>query len=158
MKVEIKFPSLTTNIRPMIRKLEDRNHASRAMITRSNIVKVVFLSVTLLLMRGSYAAEPWTPVPSSFFGMHINCNGYNGTSCGSFNWPTVPIGSLGKPSCSGWPYIEPSRGTYNWAALDQYVTLAQQHNVDFIYTIGGVPSWALSNQSFLRTVWLQRRY
>ena len=37
-------------------------------------------------------------MPSSFFGMHINCNGYNGTSCGSFNWPTVPIGALEKPS------------------------------------------------------------
>lgn len=111
---------------------------------RSFAVLVIGLS-TYPVCDSGYAASPSAfPVPSAFFGMHITCNGWNGTTCGPFNWPTVPIGSLGKPSCTGWHFIQQSRGTYNWSTLDQYVNLAQQKNVDLIYTFYGVPSWAVS--------------
>jgi hypothetical protein len=93
-------------------------------------------AVALCFTEGVYA--DWTPVPSSFFGMHIH---------NTSNYPTVPIGALGKGSCVTWPSVELSRGVYNWSAVDRYVNLAQQKGVDFMYSFDGVPSWAVSDRS-----------
>ena len=65
----------------------------------------------------------------------------------SANWPTVPIGALGKGSCVDWEYVEPSRGTYNWSTLDGYVNAAAANGVDIFYSNGGVPSWAITDHS-----------
>jgi Cellulase (glycosyl hydrolase family 5) len=78
------------------------------------------------------------PVPNSFFGM---------TLIDYANWPTVPIGALGKGTMTNWEYVEPSRGVYNWSNLDAWVASATQHGVDFFYSNDGVPEWAVADRS-----------
>lgn len=107
------------------------------MITR-RIAALGFAAVAVWFARSSEAADPWTPVPSSFFGMIVHRTS---------NSPSVSVGALGKGSCVNWSDIAVSRGVYNWSALDSYVKLAQQKGVDFIYTIDGVPRWAASDTS-----------
>jgi hypothetical protein len=79
---------------------------------------------------------PTGPVPREFFGMHV---------IDRKNWPTVPIGALGKGTTTSWTYIERSRGTYDWSNLDAWVDLAKQHGVDYFYSFDGFPQWATSD-------------
>ncbi len=64
------------------------------------------------------------------------------------HWPSVPFTSWRVwDSTVDWPRVETSRGVYNWSLLDQYVALAQQHNVQLIYVLGNTPQWAATNPS-----------
>jgi hypothetical protein len=81
-------------------------------------------------------AVPAVPVPPEFFGMHL---------IDRANWPTVPVGALGKGTFTSWTYLERSRGKYDWSNLDAWVTLAQQHGIDYFYTFDGFPRWATSD-------------
>ena len=100
----------------------------------------VALSAALVAGHNGHTAASTfnSPVPNSFFGMHIHRTS---------NYPTVPIGALGKGSCVDWEYVEPSRGTYNWSTLDGYVNAAAANGVDIFYSNGGVPSWAITDHS-----------
>jgi hypothetical protein len=62
------------------------------------------------------------------------------------HWPTVPIGDI-RGTSVGMPYLEQTRGTYNWATLDAYVASANAHNVPFHWAHQGVPPWAVTDQS-----------
>lgn len=46
-----------------------------------------------------------------------------------------------------WPYLETSRGVYNWSTLDGFAAAEKAHNVPMIYTFDGVPGWAISGSS-----------
>lgn len=72
-------------------------------------------------------------IPSTFFGMDL---------IGPRVWPAVIIGSLGKGAGTGWRYLEPARGVYNWYGTDLYVEAAERHGVDVLYTFYGTPQWA----------------
>lgn len=102
----------------------------------SHIITMMGITATAVLVAYSTEADPWTPVPSSFFGMHIHQ---------PTNFPNVPIGAIGKGSCVNWHYLQPARGVYNWSALDAYVSLAQKKGIDLMYTFDGIPSWAVSD-------------
>jgi hypothetical protein len=79
-------------------------------------------------------------IDPGFFGIHVT----NQTS-NSALWPTVPFGALRLWDVSmAWNDLEPSSGTYNWANLDEYLNLAQQHSVDVLYVFGHTPAWASS--------------
>lgn len=78
------------------------------------------------------------PVPSTYFGMHI---------LQSANWPTVPIGSLGKATGVVWPYIETSKGQYSWGRLDEFVDEANANGIGLMYSSEGVPPWAAADKS-----------
>src|SRR3954466_11740768 len=81
-------------------------------------------------------------VPSTFFGLHI-LHAVNGST----PWPTDQFGGLRLwDSGVDWHEIETSRGVYNWSNFDKWMSLAQQHNVDVVYTFGRVPSWANGGQ------------
>jgi len=67
------------------------------------------------------------PIPSSYFGMHIIELG---------DWPTVPIGTLGKVTGVVWPYVEQVKGQFNWTRLDQFVDLASAHGLTIMYSSG----------------------
>jgi len=78
------------------------------------------------------------PVPSTYFAMHI---------LQPTDWPTVSIGSLGKVTGVLWPYVEPTKGQYNWARLDQFVDVANANGVGLMYSSEGVPPWAAADPS-----------
>ncbi|MGB8802822.1 MAG: glycosyl hydrolase [Candidatus Acidiferrales bacterium] len=78
------------------------------------------------------------PIPSTYFGMHI---------IGPYDWPTVPIGSLGKVTGVEWAYVEATKGQFNWSRLDQFVDLANAHGIGLMYSNVGVPPWAAADQS-----------
>ena len=46
---------------------------------------------------------------------------------------------------TNWSMLEPSRGKYDWPALDRWLDAAKAHGVDVLYTFGGTPTWASSN-------------
>jgi hypothetical protein len=78
-------------------------------------------------------------VPATYFGMHVN----------SFQQHFAPVGFATVRSWDAtnfygqgpdWADTNPSRGVYNWAALDQY--LLQMQGKDIVYDLGRTPSWA----------------
>jgi hypothetical protein len=79
------------------------------------------------------------PIPASYFGMSI----FNQTG----PYPTVPIGALGKGDGTAWPFIEQSKGVYNWTNLDEYVNLAHSNGISFYWVNTGVPKWAVADTS-----------
>lgn len=44
-----------------------------------------------------------------------------------------------------WGDLETANGVYNWSTLNKFVSDAQAHGVDLIYTFVAVPQWASSN-------------
>jgi hypothetical protein len=93
------------------------------------------------LLAGSDVLEnpipvPKGPVPLEFFGMHL---------IERANWPTIPVGALGKGTFTSWTYLQRSRGNYNWSNLDAWVALAQAQGVDYFFVFDGFPRWATSD-------------
>lgn len=78
------------------------------------------------------------PIPGSYFGMHV---------MQPYDWPIAPIGSLGKVPGALWPYLEPTKGHYNWTQLDTFLNLAQAHGISLMYATDGVPPWAAADSS-----------
>ena len=88
-------------------------------------------------------------VPAAFFGQNIS---------DVSNYPSVPIGNMGKEIAAEWGYIEPDAPTgagcpgtvncthtYNWSQLDSFVSTANFHRVQFMWTYDQSPPWAVSN-------------
>jgi Glycosyl hydrolases family 39 len=105
-------------------------------------VKVLYLLFPMILLvccaSASLAQTPSGSVPSTFFGMHIE---------NVSDWPSVPIGALGKGAGVAWPYVEPSRGEFDWTRLDDYVDTASAHGIATFYSTAYVPEWAASDTS-----------
>ena len=94
--------------------------------------------VLLLTTVSAFAGE----IPSTFFGLHI-LHAVNGST----PWPSDQFGTLRLwDSGVDWHEINTSQGVYNWTNFDKWLTLAQQHNVEVVYTFGRVPNWANGNQ------------
>lgn len=90
--------------------------------------------VLVLTTVSAFAGE----IPSTFFGLHI-LHAVNGTT----PWPSDQFGTLRLwDSGVDWHEINTSQGTYNWTNFDKWMTLAQQHNLEVVYTFGRVPNWA----------------
>jgi hypothetical protein len=79
-----------------------------------------------------------TPVPVSFFGMHV---------LNAANTPTVSFGELGKAPSVGWCYIERTKGSFTWTYLDSRVQYAADHGHGFFYAHYCVPKWAAKDPS-----------
>lgn len=84
---------------------------------------------------------PNGPIPATFFGMSI------GIGAG---WPPLPFGAVGKGPTNTWPYMEPSKGQYNWSRLDNLVGQAQAHNLPIFFSTDYVPKWAALDKSSCR--------
>ena len=79
-------------------------------------------------------------VPSSFFGMN---NYIYGPTTWSEPWPSVPFSSARLwDTYTEWRYLQPTPTTWSWSNLDWWLNQAHTHNIDLIYTFGGVPQWA----------------
>jgi hypothetical protein len=88
-----------------------------------------------------------TPPATSHLGQTIPASLFGIQTQGVSDWPTVSFGVLGKGNGVAWPYLETSRGVYNWSTLDGYVTTAAAHGVQAMYSFAGVPGWAVAGAS-----------
>ena len=80
-------------------------------------------------------------IPSIYMGMQMN----SGTISRQ-PWPSVPFGAQRLwDSGVSWQDINPADGVYNWTLLDEWLSAAQAHNVDILYTFGETPAWASSS-------------
>jgi hypothetical protein len=95
-------------------------------------------AVFFIAASNAMAQTPSGPVPDTFFGM---------TVMDSSDWPLIPMGALEKAPGVAWPYVERTKGTFNWAQLDAFVTQANAHHVSFVYSSFYVPSWAAADKS-----------
>lgn len=93
----------------------------------------------------SPTAPPGSVQPT-YFGLNVNDEAITG----QVNWPQFPFGSARLWGIdTTWTDLEPTQGSYNWSALDQWIDAAQSHGLNgFLYTFGkGTPSWISSNPS-----------
>jgi hypothetical protein len=80
-------------------------------------------------------------VPPHLFSMSVQSGIFKDTP-----WPSMPVGGIRLwDTFTNWSLLEPSRGTYDWPALDRWLDKAKAHGVDVLYTFGGTPTWASSN-------------
>jgi len=85
-------------------------------------------------------------VPPTFFGMHVghfdvkDSIPLNNTTFGTFRlWDDY--GHLDLITTQ-WYFVNPSPGTYNYSALDDWITWARTtNNYELIYTFGHTPCW-----------------
>ena len=95
------------------------------------------------------------PAPSSAgFGANSNhtnappifCMTIQAALFSGMPWPPVPIAGIRLwDTYTNWSLLEPSRGRFNWPALDRWLDQAQAHGADVLYTFGGTPTWASAN-------------
>jgi hypothetical protein len=79
-----------------------------------------------------------TAVPPSIFSMSVQSGVFKDTP-----WPPMPITGIRLwDTFTNWSMLEPSRGNYDWPALDRWLDKAKEHGVDVLYTFGGTPTWA----------------
>ncbi len=63
----------------------------------------------------------------------------------SSHWPS-PSPSIMRPRWGAeWRQIETARGTYTWTIMDGWISAAQQHNTQILFTFLDVPSWAAAD-------------
>jgi hypothetical protein len=76
-------------------------------------------------------------VPASYVGLHIHRAGA-GTE-----WPSVPFASwrLWDAHVS-WPWLEPTRGVWQWETIDRLLELAGEHQIEVLLPLGLSPTWA----------------
>jgi len=82
-------------------------------------------------------APPSERIPASFFGMHIH------HAATTTPWPAVPIGGLRLwDALVSWPQLEPRKGQWNFALLDRFVSVAEEHRAEVLIPMGLSPQWA----------------
>lgn len=80
------------------------------------------------------------PIAASYFGMHIHHIGHPSLNT---TWPDVPFGTWRLWDANvNWPYLEASKGVWDFSKLDKYVDLATLHNVEILLPLGLTPQWA----------------
>ena len=79
-----------------------------------------------------------TPLPASITGLHVA-----GVQDGAWPDANVPFGSLRLwDSGTGWGQIETTRGTYDWAQLDEALATAEANGMsDVLLVLGTTPAW-----------------
>jgi hypothetical protein len=107
-------------------------------LRRISLLFALAQAAFLVAISNAMAQTPPGPVPDSFFGM---------TLMNSNDWPLIPFGALGKAPGVPWPYVEKTKGTFNWTQLDAFVAQANAHGVSFVYSSEYVPSWAAADKS-----------
>src|SRR5579859_3286891 len=80
---------------------------------------------------------PSTIIPPTYFGMHVH------RAAVSTPWPPVAFGVWRLwDTHTTWAQLEPQKGKWDWQILDKDVSLAEQHGVDLLLTLGRSPQWA----------------
>jgi hypothetical protein len=98
-------------------------------------------------LRVTLSGVGWVPVsgsvPSHYLGLALHPE----VLIDRVPWPSVPFGSVRLwDTQTQWSILNPSEGTYEWAELDSWLSMAAQNGkTDLLYTFGTVPQWASSN-------------
>jgi hypothetical protein len=84
---------------------------------------------------------PAEPIPRTLFGLHIH-HLVLGSSAPT-SWPSIPFGTWRLwDAYVVWANLEPHKGKWDFATLDKYVSMAQEHGVQILMPLGMPPSWA----------------
>ena len=88
-------------------------------------------------------------VPATYFGMTVQ---YFMTTQPAVQYGTTRSWdayyySYNNTPGVDWPHISTSRGSYNFTALDSFISVNQARNQDIIYTFGLTPQWASADPS-----------
>jgi hypothetical protein len=76
-------------------------------------------------------------IPPTYFGMHIH------QAATTTPWPAIPFGAWRLWDAGvTWPDLESRTSNWDFTLLDQYVALAQKHNVALLLPLGLTPTWA----------------
>ena len=116
----------------------------RAALSAGNSLQFTAVTKATLGTDLEWLAADWVStsttdvIPSTFFGM---------TLINTDDWPSVTFGELGKGTLVRWPYVEQTKGVYNWSTLDRWVFTANSHNVPFDWTHNDAPPWAVTDQT-----------
>jgi hypothetical protein len=106
------------------------------------------LTATTAINFAVLAAPTPGGVATSFFALNNVSNTDNPATDGMF------YGAVGHPIRLAWPYIETSRGNYDFSFYDQYAAMAPKQNGGAVavmdLTLGMTPSWAVADQSTCR--------
>jgi len=88
------------------------------------------------------AARP--VIAPEFFGMHARFTEVPAPGRkASATWPSTPVGSLRVGNTYvAWNDIEPKKGSFDFARLDDLVQRAQQKGAGVVVTLGRTPTWA----------------
>eukprot|EP01022_Parablepharisma_sp_SALTPOND_P033500 TRINITY_DN88874_c0_g1_i1.p1 TRINITY_DN88874_c0_g1~~TRINITY_DN88874_c0_g1_i1.p1 ORF type:complete len:377 (-),score=9.49 TRINITY_DN88874_c0_g1_i1:78-1097(-) len=92
---------------------------------------------TVFVFTGIGASYP----PNEFYGIHIH--NHRSTNLNlpwekGLNFRTIRLWDTGTI----WAALEPTKGQYNFAPVDRYITLAKNYSLDVILTLGVPPLWA----------------
>jgi hypothetical protein len=95
-----------------------------------------------LLIHSLFAADLITPtatIPDAYFGLHI----HHLDRPTPTPWPSIPVPEWRLWDADvTWLDLEPTKGQWQFARLDRYLSLAQQHGTGILLTLGNPPSWA----------------
>lgn len=81
------------------------------------------------------------PIPKTMFSMAMHSQVLTGMP-----WPQVGFGGIRLwDTLTNWSRLNPSKGVYDWSLLDEWLNLAESHQVDVLYTFGATPAWAAAN-------------
>ncbi len=104
---------------------------------RTGMLFLSFIAVLAAAESGGGLKPPSSPVPPTFFGMHIH------RAPVSTPWPPVPFKAWRLwDTHTTWAQLEPQKGEWDWRMLDRTVSLAESHGVEVLYTMGRTPRWA----------------
>lgn len=84
------------------------------------------------------------PIPRTLFGLHIH-HTVSGAPTPT-PWPSIPFGTWRLwDAYVTWFNLEPEKGKWDFAHLDAYVTMAEQHGVSVLLPLAMSPTWASSD-------------
>jgi hypothetical protein len=108
--------------------------------TSGTITATATLNLTIIV------PPPAGSLPASFFALN-NVDPTDDPATDGMSY-----GAVGHPIRLAWPYIETSRGVYDFSFYDQYAAIAPREgatsNIAVMdLTLGMTPAWAISNQT-----------
>jgi Glycosyl hydrolases family 39 len=98
--------------------------------------------IPTLLFNPIFAADLQTPtatIPASYFGLHI----HHLDRPIPTPWPNMPVPAWRLWDADvTWHDLEPNKGQWQFARLDRYVSLAEQHGTGILLPLAMPPAWA----------------
>jgi hypothetical protein len=112
------------------------------------LLRLIWMAALASMASASQAAEPallLTPPAGAgvfaptFFGIHVHNTGP------VRRWPDIPFGSIRLWDARlNWPNLEPRKGQWDFARLDEFVGWAEARRMEIVLPLGLTPRWASS--------------